>query len=71
MAGRQQAQAEAASGSKRDLVVPAVFLIGCCFAHSFVASGSHWAGGRPLPEGNDPGQASIRIDARSASQAVR
>ena len=39
----------------------------CCFAHSYVASGSHWAGGRLLPERNDPGQASLRIDARSAS----
>ena len=39
----------------------------CCFAHSFVGSGSHWAGGRLLPERNDPGQASLRIDARRAS----
>ena len=40
---------------------------GCCFAHSFVGSGSHWAGGRLLPERNDPRQASLRIDARSGS----
>ena len=39
----------------------------CCFAHSFVASGSHWAGGKLLPERKDPGQASLRIDARRAS----
>ena len=39
----------------------------CCIAHSFVATGSHWAGGRLLPERNDPGQASIHIAARSAS----
>ena len=39
----------------------------CCFADSFVGSGSHWAGGRLLPERNDPGQASLRSDARRAS----
>ena len=145
MAGQQQAQAEAASGSERDLVAPAVFaqlagegprraayqelrtaharldvengqlrqqveelerraglhsrnsgkppttdglaklpvpkkelpqkrtsgqrrpsgrLLFCTFARSIWP---HWAGGRLLPERNDPGQASLRIDARSAS----
>ena len=39
----------------------------CCFAHSFVGSGPHWAGERLLPERNDPGRTSIRIDARRAS----
>ena len=36
----------------------------CTFARSIWP---HWAGGRLLPERNDPGQASLRIDARSAS----
>ena len=145
MAGQQQAQAEAASGSERDLVAPAVFaqlagegprraayqelwtaharldvengqlrqqveelerraglhsrnsgkppttdglaklpvpkkelpqkrtsgqrrpsgrLLFCTFARSIWP---HWAGGRLLPERNDPGQASLRSDASRAS----
>ena len=54
-------------GSERNSLGDSVPTGYCCMAHFLIVLGSRSAGGRLPPERNDPGQASIRIDARSAS----